>query len=187
VAAETTQLGISKEIFSTTSGLTSLVLNVREAAALLAVSESWIRRHQHELPLVRIGRLIRFEHSLLSRLLHERILSGKSLRPERKLMLSRYQRGYVYLTGRKVRVWYGMFREDVQTPEGQIRRRQRNVRLGTRAELPTRDAARNKLASLLRSPNPAMESEQDVTYEGSGVSYRLKSVSSKLRNKGQLG
>ena len=29
--------------------------------------------------------------------------------------------------------------------------------------------------------------EQDVTYEGSGVPYRLKSVSSKLRSKGQLG
>jgi len=72
-------------------------------------------------------------------------------------MLSRYQRGYVYLTGRNVKVWYGMFREDVQTPEGQIRRRQRNVRLGTRAELPTRDAARRKLSDLLRTPHPAME------------------------------
>jgi hypothetical protein len=29
--------------------------------------------------------------------------------------------------------------------------------------------------------------EQDVTYQGSGVPYRLKSVSSKLRSKTQLG
>ena len=69
-------------------------------------------------------------------------------------MLSRYQRGYVYLTGRKVKVWYGMFREDIQTPEGQVERRQRNVRLGTRAELPTWDAARKKLADLLKTPSP---------------------------------
>jgi integrase len=72
-------------------------------------------------------------------------------------MLSRYQRGYVYLTGRKVKVWYGMFREDLHTPEGQVRRRQRNVRLGTRAELPTRDAARMKLADLLKTPSPTVE------------------------------
>src|SRR5439155_14504623 len=87
-------------------------------------SVRWVRRHRFELPLIRIGRLIRFDHSLLSQLLQERILPGKSLRPERKLMLSRYQRGYVYLTGRKVKVWYGMFREDIQTPEGQVERRQ---------------------------------------------------------------
>jgi integrase len=130
---------------------------VRETAAFLAVSESWVRRHERELPYLRMGRLIRFDHCLLSQLLQERILPGKSLKPERKLMLSRYQRGYIYLTGKKVKVWYGMFREDLHTPEGQVRRRQRNVRLGTRAELPTWDAARKKLADLLKTPTPTME------------------------------
>ncbi len=72
-------------------------------------------------------------------------------------MLSRYQRGYVFLTGRKVKVWYGMFREDLHTSEGQVKRRQRNVRLGTRAELPTWDAARKKVADLLKTPSPTME------------------------------
>ncbi len=72
-------------------------------------------------------------------------------------MLFRYQRGYVYLTGKKVKVWYGMFREDVRTPEGQVRRRQRHVRLGTRGELPTRSAARSRLAELFRSSTPTTE------------------------------
>src|SRR5438445_4751212 len=97
-----------------------------------------------ELPHIRIGRLVRFDHTLLSQLLQERILPGKSLKPERKLMLSRYQRGYVYLTGRKVKVWYGMFREDIQTPEGQVKRRQRNVRLGA-AQDAQNDAVHGKV------------------------------------------
>ena len=156
VSAETAKPWISGKS-STPAELGPPILNVRETAALLGVSESWVRRHRFELPLIRIGRLIRFDHFLLSQLLHERILPGKSLRPERKLMLSRYQRGYIYLTGRKVKVWYGMFREDLQTSEGQVKRRQRNVRLGTRAELPTWDAARKKLADLLKTPSPTME------------------------------
>jgi len=43
-----------------------------------------------------------------------------------------------------------MFREDVRTVEG-IERRQRMVRLGTFSELPTKNAARNKLAEILGS------------------------------------
>ena len=55
-------------------------------------------------------------------------------------MLSRYQRGYVYQTGSKVKTWYGRFREDVPQADGQIVRRSRNVRLGTVTELPTKTA-----------------------------------------------
>jgi integrase len=72
-------------------------------------------------------------------------------------MLSRYQRGYVYQAGRKVKVWYGMFREDVPLPDGGVVRRQRNLRLGTLADLPTKAAARNKLTDKLRSSNPSVE------------------------------
>ncbi len=132
-------------------------LTARETAALLRVSESWVRRHRSELPLLRVGRLIRFDPFLLSQLTQARMQTGKSLKPERNSMLFRYQRGYVYLTGKKVKVWYGMFREDVRTPEGQVRRRQRHVRLGTRGELPTRGAARSRLAELFRSSTPTME------------------------------
>ena len=65
-------------------------------------------------------------------------------------MLFRYQRGFVYLSGKNLKVWYGMFREDVRMPDGEIERRQRNVRLGTLAELPTKNAARSRLSELLQ-------------------------------------
>jgi integrase len=72
-------------------------------------------------------------------------------------MLSRYQRGYIYQSGKKQKAWYAMFREDVRKPDGKTERRQRNVRLGTVAELPTKNAARNKLAELMKNSNPNTE------------------------------
>src|ERR1700730_3466931 len=123
------------------------LLNVREVATLLGVSETWVRRHQHELPIVRTGRLVRFESVLLRRQFHGRYSLGNRLKTGGKvLQLQRYQRGYVYKTGKKQKVWYGMWREDFRTPEGQTVRRQRNIRLGTLAELPTRRAAQDKLS-----------------------------------------
>lgn len=133
------------------------LLDVSQAAELLRVSESWVRRHIGELPVVRLGRTIRIDSLLLSAKIQGTISHGKSLKPERTQMLSRYQRGYVYQAGSKVKVWYGMFREDVPQPDGRIVRRQRNVRLGTSAELPTKAAARNKLTDQLRSSNPSVE------------------------------
>jgi len=50
-----------------------------------------------------------------------------------------------------------MFREDVHKPDGRTERRQRNIRLGTQAELPTKNAARNKLADLLKESSPTTE------------------------------
>jgi len=61
------------------------------------------------------------------------------------LRLRRYQKGYVYKTGKKRKTWYGMSREDVKLPDGSIRRRQCNVRLGTVSELPTKAAAQEAL------------------------------------------
>jgi hypothetical protein len=130
--------------------LPNALLSVRAAAELLGVSTTWVRRHAPELPCVRVGRLIRFDALLLSAQLRAKIESGKSLKPERTFMLSRYQRGYVYQTGRKSKVWYGMYQEDVRKPEGQIERRQHNILLGTLAELPT-SAARNRLSELLKT------------------------------------
>ena len=66
-------------------------------------------------------------------------------------MLSRYQRGYVFQSGKKAKVWYGIFREDIRNPDGKIERRQRKIRLGSLAELPTKNAARDRLSDLLRS------------------------------------
>lgn len=62
------------------------------------------------------------------------------------LRLRRYQRGYVYKTGKTTKVWYGMWREDVKRPDGSLLRRQHNVKLGTLSELPTKYAAQQALA-----------------------------------------
>jgi hypothetical protein len=133
------------------------LLTVSETAAFLRVSESCVRRHIAELPIVRVGRLVRVDAALLSGQFRGKLSPGKSLKPERKLMLSRYQRGYVYQTGSKVKTWYGRFREDVPQADGQIVRRSRNLRLGTLTELPTKAAARNKLADQLRNSDPSVE------------------------------
>jgi integrase len=87
---------------------------------------------------------------LLRRQFHGKKTSGNRLKTGGKvLQVRRYQRGYVYKAGKKQKVWYGMWREDSRTPEGEIVRRQRNVRLGTLAELPTRMAAYDKLTQQM--------------------------------------
>jgi integrase len=125
------------------------LITASEAAAFLGVSKSWVRRHQHELPIVRTGRLVRFDSVLLRRQFNGKNSLGNRLKTGGNLSLRRYQRGYVYKTGKKHKVWYGMWREDARTPEGEIVRRQRNVRLGTLAELPTRMAAFKKLTQQM--------------------------------------
>jgi integrase len=133
----------------TPDGANSL-MDVQAVADLIGVSASWVRRHISELPCVRLGRLIRFDSILLFRQLGEKIRIGKSLKPERINMLFRYQRGHVFQLGKHLKVWYGMFREDIRKPDGQIERQQRKVRLGTLAELPTKNAARNRLTEFLQ-------------------------------------
>ena len=110
--------------------------DVKQAAEYLNVSESWVRRHLHELHHRREGRLIRFDPETLKRKVEDR----KSLEPTRRLMPNnRYQRGGVYLRGKK-KMWYGTYRLD--TPEGRC---PINIPLGTLQELPTKVSARDKL------------------------------------------
>lgn len=59
---------------------------------------------------------------------------------------SRYQRGTVYKCGKRIKVWYGRWREDVRLPDGGFSRCQRNERLGTMMELPTRSSAYEELS-----------------------------------------
>jgi integrase len=124
-------------------------VSIGESAALLGVSESWVRRHVQELPVVRIGRLLRIDSALLLRQFQGKQSSGNRLKPEgglqMTLQLRRYQRGYVYKTGKRTKVWYGMWRQDMVRPDGSLLRRQRNVRLGTVSELPTKSAAQEAL------------------------------------------
>jgi len=126
-------------------------VGVSGCAALLGTSESWVRRHVRGLPSVKVGRLVRFDTALLLRQFQCKQSSGNRLKPERgvKMRLRRYQRGYVYKAGKRIKVWYGMWREDIQRPDGTIVRRQRNVRLGTLNELPTRSAAYEELSRCM--------------------------------------
>ena len=70
--------------------------------------------------------------------------------------LRRYQCGSVCKVGKKIKVWYGMWREDVTTADGQLVRRQRKVRLGSVSELPTKSTARMRLSDLMNAA-PAVE------------------------------
>lgn len=65
--------------------------------------------------------------------------------------LARYQPGTVYERGKKIKVWYGRWREDVRGIDGALSRRRRNERLGTRSELPTRSAAYEELSRRMGS------------------------------------
>jgi len=118
---------------------TTPLWDLKQAAEYLGVSESWVRRHLSELPHSRHGRLIRFDPDELKR----RVADRKSPEPKEPIMVNRYQRGGVYVRGKK-KMWYGTFRLD--TPQG---RRPVNMPLGTTKELPTKAAARKKLAEKI--------------------------------------
>lgn len=133
------------------------LIDVNQAAKLLGVSGKWIRRHIAELPAIRMGKLIRFNADVLSQ--H---IAQNSLKPERKPMLNRYQRGTVIQRG-KNKIWYGLYREDVHTATG-MQRYQRLIRLGTPKELPTKNAARNRLAELIHIKETTL-SVADVTFD----------------------
>jgi excisionase family DNA binding protein len=136
---------------SPSDGFCKPLLTVREAACLLNVSQSWIRRHIHELPVVRLGRAVRLDSALLLRQTQGKLAVGNRLKTGEKMSLRRYQRGYLYKTGKRRKVWYGMWREDVQGSDAKLSRRQRNVRIGTVAEFPTRAAALEELARRMCS------------------------------------
>jgi integrase len=155
-------------------------MDVHDAAKFLSVSESWVRRHAHELPSVRVGRLVRFDAVLMLRNFSgKQSGSGKLLKQgnERISMLRRYQNGYVYKAGRKLKVWYGMYREDVQKSDGTLARRQRNVRLGTLSELPTKFAAQEELRKRMqttKSPSVQMTLTELVDAWNESVAPTLK-------------
>ena len=145
------------------------LLSVRKVAKLLNVSECWVRRHKSQLPVVRIGSLIRFDESLLRCDLACRIPREKPLKPRGDVMsfqVRRWQQGSVYKTGKRIKTWYGIWREDVLDADGKMKRRQRNVRLGTMAELPTQRAARDALAQHTgASLNPRVEMTLSEVFE----------------------
>jgi excisionase family DNA binding protein len=68
-------------------------LTVGETAQRLNVSDCWVRRHKAELPLVRLGGLIRFNAALLERILNCRIPHEKPLKLRGAAMLIRFGGG----------------------------------------------------------------------------------------------
>lgn len=142
------------------------LLSVSEVASRLAVSACWVRRHRGKLGVIYLGRSLRFDPRAVEKVCtsskSQPIVTdaGAPPKPESEMvMLRRYQRGSVYKIGKRIKVWYGMFRIDQHQPEGGLVRLQRNVRLGTTQELPTKNAAREALQKFLgveRRPSTRM-------------------------------
>ena len=130
------------------------LLSVREAARLLNVSQTWVRRHAKELSGIRLSaHALRFDSALLTEYIQARMASGKCLNREQSMtQFRRWQRGSVVKRGSKTKIWVGIFREDVVQPDGTITRKQKRVPLGTVREIPTRYAAMNKLREILEQP-----------------------------------
>src|SRR5580698_8287305 len=78
------------------------LMDVKQAAALLSVSDCWVRRHSSELPIVRVGRLLRFDSTLLLRRFQGRVSAGNRLKPEGTIpMVKRYQQGSLVKRGKR--------------------------------------------------------------------------------------
>jgi integrase len=144
---------------------------VAQAATHLNVSQSWIRRHLIELPVLRFGRLLRIDCDGLE----YTIENGKSLKSEKVNMTPRrYQRGSVIWkrskTG-KEEVAYGVYRVDVQTATG-IKREQKKVQLGTRKELPTNSQARKKLNDIISEAESKPPTPEKMIYQDLAKSWQ---------------
>jgi hypothetical protein len=70
-------------------------------------------------------------------------------RNENSMARKRYQRGRVFLEGKKKDKWAGRYREDVMEIDGKTRRVRRYVILGSKRELPTRRLAERKMDAIL--------------------------------------
>jgi integrase len=136
------------------------LLDVKETASILRVSESWVRRHVSELPAFRVGRLVRFDRPSLLRQFQVKFPSGNRMKQKGEDLMfqaaikTRYQSGRVYKKGKVVKKWYGQFREDQIDAEGKIFRVQKNVCLGTLGELPTKQAAMRELTKRMGTGTP---------------------------------
>jgi integrase len=65
----------------------------------------------------------------------------------------RYQRGSVFLRGKRELVWVGRWREDVIAPGGKIQRVRKNEVLGTKRDFPTKKLALRELADRIAPVN----------------------------------
>jgi integrase len=74
-------------------------------------------------------------------------------RNENSMARKRYQRGRVFLEGKKKDKWAGRYREDVMEIDGKTRRVRRYVILGSKRELATKRLAERKMDAILARIN----------------------------------
>src|SRR5690242_18180709 len=122
------------------------LLTVSETATVLGLSQSWVRRHQQDLSVARVGGSLRFDSDLLSAFVKGRVATGKSLEPKEPIMVNRFQRGTVKLRGKK-QTWYGRFRMETLDTNGE--REIWHKPIGLKTELPTKYAAEKKLREIM--------------------------------------
>lgn len=145
---------------------TGVLLTARELGKKLRVSPDWVYKHKRELPHYRLGRSLRFDPDAVESCLKlsfrgSRVSAGAESRQEPKtggLVMGkrRYQRGYVYKTGKRQKVWRVQWREDVIDAHGRLRRITRHRTLGAVTEIGSKAEAREQAALLLpeRSGQP---------------------------------
>jgi integrase len=79
---------------------------------------------------------------------------------------TRYQRGRVFLRGKRVKVWVGRYREDLVEPSGEVRRVERSQLLGTLADYPTKKLARRAFDAIVDKLNaPSYRAKPLITME----------------------
>lgn len=139
------------------------LLTVSGLCRRFGVSRDWVYKHRRKLPHIRIGRSLRFDIDAvwkhLQRTTHTTKISagaescqkpkaGGSVMGKR-----RYQRGYVYKTGKRQKVWRVQWREDVIGADGRLRRITRHRTLGPVTEICSKAEAQERVALLLSAVN----------------------------------
>jgi integrase len=146
------------------------LLTVQEAADLLKVSTSWIRRHLSELPVVPMpGQVVRIDKDRLQVSMESR----KSLKPEEPTMVNRFQRGSWKVRGKKKMV-YGRFRLETLDANGE--REFWHGPLGLRKEFATESAIQKKLDAVMDEmlkPGAVPPSAKTMTFFGLAEEWKL--------------
>ena len=167
------------------------LLSVEQLCAQLNVSPSWVYKRTTKdaldpLPVTRIGGL-KFEAERVRQYIaaRQRPATGATLSSSdgiarvngkgyRSLTRRRFQTGSVRLReDRNPAWWEGFYREDVVNESGQTQRKRKSVNLGLLADVPTKRAAKRKLAEILAHINDAdYRPRSTVTFSGFVKKYR---------------
>jgi len=138
---------------------------VKEVAAHLSVSPSWLYRRRRTLPHFYLGKHLRFDINALLKSFPQkgRVSSELEGRLEGATMRRRrYQKGYLYKhKGKKQTMWRAMWREDVDDGNG-IRRVLRHKTIGSTSEFPTKTEAYEELTRFL--PSQLAKPKAELTF-----------------------